>query len=487
MPRSFLCINLLKSFSTKEIEDLGHIVSCRYFNTDQYVVKLFEVLKKIVLNKNAFTEELQLKVCQKVFGDIPVSNNSLNKKQKGILNAKMNLLLRLAEQLLSIEAMETDNISELLYPKLLEKQQAQLFNRHINRLKKSLENESIRGISYYNLNYKLAFTTINHSHSINKLPDLKDFSNLEYNLDMHYLLNKLFIHMSVFSLHSQKNKSAYDFTSLTAIDQLLSLPVYANHSLITVCKANINLVKNRTDESFTNLINTLEKHKEKISVDILRANYTSATNYCAIQIASGNLSYRGHIFKLYKIMHKKNLLIDNGIVSIQILKNFLTMACRNNAFLLAETLIHYYKDFLPNAVKESVCFFLWGVIAFHQKNYEAAHESFTKVEQVNLNFDINTRTLLLKCLYEKEKDYNEYTMTAFRSAERFFKLNKQLPKRNKKAYFNFIKLLIALYRVRNGVGSRTLEWITQQLELQDVNSDTHWLLEKIEELKDKFI
>lgn len=483
MPRSFLCINLLKSFSTKEIEDLGHIVSCRYFNTDQYVVKLFEVLKKIVLNKNAFTEELQLKVYQKVFGDIPLSNNSLNKKQKGILNAKMNLLLRLAEQLLSIEAMETDNIIELLYPKLLEKQQTQLFSRHINRLKKSLENETRRGITFYDLQYKLMSSFIDNNHIINKLPKLNDFENLEYYLDIHYLIRKLEIHLAILSLGRAINSSDYDFTSLSTIKSLLMLPQYSEHSLISVYRANIELEKYKTEETYFNLLDTLDRKAHTIPFDILRAIYTNITNYCISQIRQGNTTYNQHIFELYKIMHKKKLLIDNGLVSIQILKNFLTMACRNDDFLLAETLIYHYKDFLPNAVKESVCFFLWGVIAFHQKNYEAAHESFTKVEQVNLNFDINTRTLLLKCLYEKEQDYNEYTMTAFRSAERFFKLNKQLPKRNKKAYFNFIKLLIALYRVRSGVGSRTLEWIAQELELQDVNSDAHWLLEKIEELK----
>jgi len=74
-------------------------------------------------------------------------------------------------------------------------------------------------------------------------------------------------------------------------------------------------------------------------------------------------------------------------------------------------------------------------------------------------------------------------MTAFRSADSFFKLNKELPQRRKTGYHNFITILMVLYRIRHREGARTLEWAVEQLEKQEVNSDKRWLLEKIEELK----
>jgi len=42
----FLCVELLRKFSKKEIERLMHFVESRYFNSDEYVVRLLDILKK---------------------------------------------------------------------------------------------------------------------------------------------------------------------------------------------------------------------------------------------------------------------------------------------------------------------------------------------------------------------------------------------------------------------------------------------------------
>jgi len=112
--RPVLCIELLNTFSKKEVGDLEEVIACRYFNTDRYVIKLLDVLRKSVLNKRTFTEEVECKVYQKVFDDLPAPKRTLDKKQKGLLNAKMNVLLRLAEQFLSIETMKTHDIHNFI-------------------------------------------------------------------------------------------------------------------------------------------------------------------------------------------------------------------------------------------------------------------------------------------------------------------------------------------------------------------------------------
>jgi len=146
--RPVLCIELLNTFSKKEIEDLKALTTCRYFNTDRYVNKLLGILKKSVLKKRTFTEEVECNIYRKVFDDLSAPKHVLDKKRKGLLNAKMNILLRLAEQFLSIETMKTHDIHkcELLYPELIERNQYLLFNRHVNKDKKQLKEETVKGI-----------------------------------------------------------------------------------------------------------------------------------------------------------------------------------------------------------------------------------------------------------------------------------------------------------------------------------------------------
>jgi len=101
-PRQFLCIKLLNTFSEKELEGLNDIISCRYFNTDRYVSKLLAALKKYVLGKEIFEHDLQIKVYSAVFTDLPIPYETLEKKERSLLNAKMSILIRLAEQFLVI-------------------------------------------------------------------------------------------------------------------------------------------------------------------------------------------------------------------------------------------------------------------------------------------------------------------------------------------------------------------------------------------------
>ncbi len=480
-----LCIELLRTFSKKEIENLSHLVSCRYFNTDRYVVDLLKVLSKYNLKNISLDNEFQCTLYESIFPHLPKPTGKLSKNEGSQLNRKMNALLRLTEQFLMIQSLEEDTVvnNELLYPQLIERQQSLLFNRHINKVQKMLNCQLVNGMDYHEQQYKLENHIINYQDSMNKSPSLENLASLEQHLDVYYLLYKLEIHLAVLSVLRVSSKKEYDFSSMIATETLLELAQYAHHPLITVYKVNINLEKEKADKAYFHLLELLNKYENEIDSNRLRSFYTNATNYCIGQIRTGNQAYSQHLFKLYKTMHHKDLLIDNGVVSIQILKNIIIMACREKAFEWAEMVIQYYKEFIPLSIRKSICQFNYGTIAFHQKQYETAHDKFIQVDKINLSYDINTRILLIKCLYEKEKAYNEYTMTAFRSTEKFFKNNKELPGQHKKAYKNFIQILINLYRVRYKAGKRTLEWVKDKLEQQKVNIDKRWLLEKIKELE----
>jgi len=125
------CIELLNSFTEKEIKGLEYFVSCHHFNTDPFVVELLKTLQKNILHKRTFDDAAQRLVYEKIFAE-KVSVKNWNDKKKKVLSAKLSLLTRLAERFLSIEALHENAAyrSDLLYQKLLDKRQFKLFNRH---------------------------------------------------------------------------------------------------------------------------------------------------------------------------------------------------------------------------------------------------------------------------------------------------------------------------------------------------------------------
>jgi len=483
--RISLAFELLKTFSKKEMEDLSNFVSCKYFNADKYVIYLLTYLNKHILKSKSFSIDNQIKTYKNVFAHLPAPKEYLNRNQVSLLNRKMNDLLRLAERFLSIEALEKNEAyqDELLYPVLLEREQFLLFNRHVRREQKLIDAQGIKDEKYYKRAYQMQLNTLNCLHQNNKLAQEDNLMDVEYNLDMYYLINKLSLHLTAWSLKKKSDKKDYDFSPLEAIQPLVELPRYASPPLMRLYHANIELTKTQNTDVYNYLTALLEEYAQVISPTQLRDFYTTVIGYCISKIREGKLEYEQKIFDIYQVMHNKGLLIEDGYIAPDVLKNIVAVGCRVGEFKWIAHLIEHYKKHIKADIRESIYHFNYGGIAFYQKDYKTAHTHFVQVGKINTVYDINIKILMLKCIYEKEKWYREATEQALRTAERFFKNHQSLTGRRKKAYRNFIQILISLYRIRHREGKRTITWLKTQLEEQKVNSEKRWLSEKIAELE----
>jgi len=483
--KPILCLELLKTFSSKEMENLSHLVNCRYFNTDKYVVDLLNALKRYKLGEIVPDDEFHCIIYGKIFPHLPKPINKLTKNQGSQLNRKMNDLLRLAEQLLTNEELKKNHVckDELLYPPLLRRKQFLSFNRHINREEKILSGELIKDERYYARRLQMELNRLDYLSYSNKLREEDNLSTTIHNLERYYLLNKLSLHMAAWSIKATTNKE-YDFIE-NSTQKLPDLSQFEDTPMLFLYAAGIELAKTRSTEAYQNLLNLLEMYHVEVPALELRNFYTIVVGFCISKINSGSLEFGRKIFEIYKTMHEKNLLIEGGFISIGILKNVVKASCNVGEFEWAEKFIVTSKKYIIRDVRESVCQFNYGTIAFLRKDFEAAHNRFIQVDKIDMFYDINVRVLILKCLYEKEKSYNEATAQAFRTTERFLKKHQSLTGKRKKAYKSFIQILINLYRIRHNEGKRTLAWLKTELEQQQVNSDKRWLLEKIEELEKK--
>ncbi len=88
----------------------------------------------------------------------------------------------------------------------------------------------------------------------------------------------------------------------------------------------------------------------------------------------------------------------------------------------------------------------------------------------------------LKFHYELDVECDERTIRTFLLSERFIQSHKGLITRDKKAYKNFVRILINIYNTRHGAGKMTVEKIKKKLEKLEFVSDKKWLEEKIERL-----
>jgi len=480
--RYSLCVNLLNSFSEKEIEGLTQLVSCRYFNTDNYVIKLLKALKKYIIGKRTMDLTARITVYEAVFEDD--IKEKFSKAQQGRLYAKLNALTRLSEEFLLIQGLRKDEIArfEILSNELFLKKQDWLFDRSIKKLEKKLNNKSYKDIKYYQAFVKIEESRLRKIHLSGSLSQF-DYSlvKLNYYTDLNYILQKLGLQMALTKFDNfQQNEN--DMSTFDVLLLLLKIPAYSKHNLISLYKTSIELLETQKIPNYFKLLDILEKESGTLSKNNLVAFYRVASNFCVQQINIGTFNH-SVLLELYKTMHLKNLLIEEHSMQPNTLKNLVTIGCRLENFEWAHQMIKHYLPYIHKDLKNSVLQFNLGLIAFNLNEYNKAINHFIKVDHINLTYDVNCRVLILRSHYELDKDYDERTVTIFRSAEKFFAEHKTLPKNHKRGYKNFVHILTNLYRVKHRASKMSLERIKASVEKSKINIDKMWLIEKMKELE----
>jgi len=487
--RPVLILELLHTFSEKELEDLSAVVGCRYFNTDKYVVTLLKSLTTHVLTQAKdesiqFDDAMRCAVYKDVFSEKKRAKDALNPGEYNFLKAKMNTLARITEQYLCNEVMKTDKAfkTKALYQKLLDKRQNYLLNRHITRDQKLLEEMQARGVDYYDFQFEVESGVLHKLFRDEEIGTGDNLPEVNESLDLYYLLNKLKLHLTAVSFMSSLATKQYDFSSIEALSDLLKLQPYAEHPLVQVYQTAIELLKKNHDSVYEQFSRQLFTHAEAIPREDLKGLYVVATIFCAKQIKMGQPMYK-QLFELHHAMDIQNLLSEGNFIELRKLKNVLGVARRVGESEWALKILKKYTPMLKKAFRESVYHFHCGLIAFDKKNYNKAISHLAKVDKINDVYDINGRIMFLKAHYETDTEYDERTVRILLQSEKFIKNRKNLIVNDKKAYKNFIRILINIYNTRYGVGKMTKEKIKRKLEKFEFVSDKKWLEEKISELE----
>jgi len=485
MSKSYLLIDLLNSFSKQELNDFIEFSSCKYHNTDIYAFKLLKFLINNVVYENSFNERLQFDAFKIVFKDKVKKTKKINQKQKSFLLAKMNVLIRLAENFLCYELLKSKSSKRnpLLLKQILNKGQILLFKRNEQKEQKKLASIKAKNIEDYEELYQIELKRLDYLHKTGSLIKEDNIEALNKYLDIYYILRKISIHLSGLSLAQLSAQKKYQFNVFDDMEFLLKKPIYFEHPLIKAFIVTSNLLETGNIKYHTELLELLQKHNNDILKTDLRDFYLLIANFCSKKIKEGNNEYYKYVFEYYDLMNKDNLIIENNFVQVGLLKNIVTVACKVNEYIWASNMVEKYKTRIQKEFRLSVYHQNLGVIEFYRKQYDQALNHFIKVDKVNLAYDIDCRIMILKCHYELDKEYDERAMRRFVMAERYIQANKKLIKNDKKAYKNFIRILLNIYRVKHKATRMTLESLLDKIEKAEFISDKKWLLDKIDLLE----
>jgi len=475
----FLLVELLESFSEKEISGLRQIINCDYFNKDKLATKLLEVLVKKVIRKDKSNIQIQCLLFKQVFNQA-FKNTTLTKKQKSLLSAKMSVLTKLAKQFLTLEALENSkmNKSDLVLNALLDKKQFRLFEKQLKEENKIL---STNIDNYYDHLALIENIKLHYLFKSGKWKKQDNLIELMKHEDISYLIKKINHTVTALSFSKTKPSTSYDLSILKMLESeyfkhYRDLKIPSIHIRIAV----INLMHKKSDDSYNQLLQLIKIYESKLPKNEIRNFYRAAINFCIGQINNGQLDYYHQYVSVYKNLDDNGLIaIENSIVAEE-LNNIVIAACRIKEFEWINGIIEKYVLLVEKSVRKSVRNFCLGFVSFHKKEYQQCIDYMGKVDNFSFYFDIIKRVILIKSYFELDKHYLYAVAQIFRSFEAFIHNHKQINKRTKTGYKNFVRVALNLYRLKHNVGIIKMASLKAIVEKATYKK---WLLEKIKELE----
>lgn len=405
----------------------------------------------------------------------------------------MNDLLKVAEKFLIFE--QTKNTEEhnpiLLFPELNDRKQFLLYEKRLKSTEKKLKAFEKHGLEYHNQYYNIQKEKAALLFKNNALGKEDNYRELLYHIDIKYLLEKLQYHLAQLTLQQKYPNKAFDFEPYKACEALFNLPQYKQNPLIKLYLLNINLVEKADDDTYNLLFNALQEYRDIIPASFLRPFYVNLHNYCAFQIAEGKLDFYQELKKIFEVKHSQNILTNDNVMDISILKNIVTIGCRLKEFDWANKMLIENIEYVSENLKESVLSYNKGVIAFYMRNFCDAQDHFLKVGMIDEFHSTNLKATQLQCYYEIEQHYNYYIQQMIESFRIFLTTTKKLSPPQKASYKKFTYTYNNLYNFRKIIGKKE-RCIKIKRKLPDlidfINNEQfvwnrEWLLSKAKVLK----
>lgn len=485
-------LKLLKTFSDKELIDFEKLIESGYLGAKEDLKVLLKGLKRYALHHTEFIPEIQGILYSTLYKQEQV-DETLNKAQQKKLNRIMNDLLRLAEKFLMFERIKYSNDydASLLFPELINRKQWKRYSMRIKAAETKLSKEKKQGVEYHNQCFNIQHEKARLLFMENVLAKEDNYDELQYHADVKYLLQKLQYHLAKITIQRRYAYKIYNHKPFVASQALLKLPEYESNPLIQLYVLNIQLVDKEEEATFLSLSKLLKEKQAVIPADFLKPFYTNLTNYCTYQLAKGDLTYYQYLFDIYNDMDEGELLVSDRLIELALLKNMITTACRVNTFDWAIEKLKTYINYVPKIIRRSVFEYNKGIIAFNQQEYEIALSHLMKVRKIDDTHDLSLRIVQLQSFYETDTIYETNTQQMIDSLKTYIHQNKKLAKRQKIAYFNFVRIFVNLYKFKDIPDKRSQKIVIEKqlpkLKARLLKFDLivlkKWLLSKIEALE----
>jgi len=491
-------IELLKSFSKKEMMWFGKFLNSPYFNKRERIIKLFHILKRFYpdFEGKHFTKDNIYKL---LYGNTAYNDSTLR-------NLMSDLLL-LAKQYLKQEGMEKKEIESSFYltQELFKRGQNSLFKNQMNHNKTILEKNSLAEGDYF---YNMAKIEIDsfYLNLLNQKVLKKSFVVMESQKLIkgsvfalsHFILDSIKHNDNLLkyshTYNLKKNiQTVSEFAEIFNFEKLISYVKNNSPPTVPIIEVYHNLLK-----AFINFDNDSYYLEFKKSVILCSKHFGINENnflhsrlidYCVRKKVLGSntsLDIDKELFNLHHVyVHNEYYKTEsNYYLPFDIYRNVLIICITMKKLSFMQDFIaRYSKKLLPQHIS-SVENYSCALLCFEKGMFSKAQNYLNKIKFDQFIYKLDMKNLQLKISYELEQF--ETAFSIIDTYKHFLKNNDIISEDKRLLHFNFLNSSHSLIQYRTGSKNINLSYLAEKVKKSKNTFSKEWILEKIEEQSVKY-
>lgn len=473
-------IDILKTFTKKELKKFSLYVTSPFFNSKEEVIKLYELVKTHYpdfdhpsLNKSNVFEILY--------------PNDVFKEQK--LRYIMTDLTKLLESFLIHQHLQD---KKKYHPILLAIYEERKLNKHFSALfdmyQKLLERENKMDSEYYLTLHQLEEKLFLFNSLKQTYEPAKEIPKILSYLDYFYVSQKLKYSCEIYNTQNHLDTQYKHPILLNTLIELIEKEKNEQPIVVKIYYYILmTLIRPENNEYFNHFLDYLEKHQLNFSQAEVTNMYIFARNYYIKKYVNGESHALKPMYEMYKKNIKDGFLFVSDYLVHWDYRNIVHLGLYFTEHDFVENFIHEYQQYLQEEYRSDAYEYCLSCFYFAKKEYGKPIERLNGIALNFFYYYLDSKKLLAQCYYELNEHESLYYLIDATIA--YIRRNNSISDDYEimyKSFFNIVKKLVkikeALPLGRDKQLKRSIKNLEREIQQVKRVNDWAWLSAKIEEL-----
>ncbi len=394
---------------------------------------------------------------------------------------------KLAELFLKLENMTAQPFlpQQWLLRELRDRRQYQPYERSLHLAEQATEATVVRDADYYLVRTQLADEADRYYVQTSQRREDQNLQRKEDHLDHYYLIEKLRNGVELL-VRSQILQVDYSARLLEAVLHEVgeNQATYTASPAVLVYYRLYLLMRDGLEADYQGARQLFQTHATLFTKDEAATIYNYLQNFCIRRINHNEAAYLRRLFELYKDQLQGDLLFEEGYLVEWNYKNIVTVAIRLGELDWTRSFIESYRDRLHPDSAENAYRFNLAVYYHAAEDYAKVLELLTRVEYVDLRYNLGAKALLLRTYYEL--DEFEALNALVDSFRQYLKRNRLMADMRRAGYYQLFRLTRRAATIHTQLAytptartRKNLERLRRDIERAEAIFNRAWLEQKV--------